>query len=429
MRKRLATMLLFCFMPLSLLAAADGDKTVHSVIIFGDSLSDTGNVNHMLKSINMEEDPAFLVSPFKTFVFRKMDDFANDYYVPNSVLMAGKKLVQEFFDIELSPLLASMLNAVKTIPSFPEPPYWHHHFTNGKVWNEWVAEEFGFNLKDEDEYYNNAFGGSWAATYDHQLTTWNLIRHPIWSLENLVEGKLIPPSLGLEVQGYLMNFGKAKKDALYFVFAGGNDYLNMLNFEDNYNPKYMSQYVDYIVSGIVYSTEKLINAGAKHVALMGIPDVGLTPRFNQTTDHEVLTRVSTLHNERLEEALATLKDKYPDVSFTFINVQEIFGRLFDQAKQYGVTNITEPCVDIPLPGFAFTAQSPYHKAFKNNFVLEYVQYMHVRDAKGGLRANFTQCDSPSSYAFWDVVHPSAVVHRVLGQEVIKALQKNGYQLQ
>ena len=375
----------------------------------------------------MEEDPAFLVNPFKTFVYRKMDDFARDYYVPNSVLMAGKKLVQEFFDIELSPLLATILNAIKSIPSFPEPPYWHHHFSNGKVWNERVAEKFGLNLKDETEFYNNAFGGSWAATYDHQLTTWNLIRHPIWSLENLVEGKLIPPSLGLEVQGYLMNFGQAKDDALYFIFSGGNDYLNMLNFEDNYNPKYMSDYVDYVVSGIIYSAEKLIGAGAKHIAILGVPDIGLTPRFNRTTDHAVLTRASDLHNQRLKEAVTKLEGKYPEVSFTYVDVKEIFERLFDKAKEYGVTNITDPCVDIPLPGFAFTAQSPYYKAFKNNFILEYVQYMHVKDSQGMLHANYMQCDSPSSYAFWDIVHPSAKVHKVLGDEVAVALAKNGYQ--
>ena len=47
---------------------------VKSVVIFGDSLSDIGNTTHLLKSFRRDEDPAFLVAPFKHFVINKMID-------------------------------------------------------------------------------------------------------------------------------------------------------------------------------------------------------------------------------------------------------------------------------------------------------------------------------------------------------------------
>ncbi len=369
----------------------------------------------------MEEDPAYLVSPFKTFVFRKMDDFASAYYVPQSVLMSGKKLVEEFFDIQLSPLLVSIIGTINQTPIFPESPYWTHHFSNGKVWNEYLANKLNLNLKDEAEYYNEAFGGSWATTYDHQLTTWNLIRYPVWSLKNLVQGKLLPPSLGLEIQAYLLNFGEANPNGLYFIYSGSNDYQNMLHFADNYNPKYMRQYVDYVISGITYSANKLIKSGVKHLVVVGVPDLGALPRFNQTTDRDILTRVSKLHNEQLKKAILEIEKASEDVKITFIDIQAILAPLFKDALNYGFTNVTEACLDAPLPTYAFTDDSPYHKVFGENDILEYVQSMHQNTQLGNLQEALTICNDPKQYAFWDEVHFSTKLHKYIADKIFEKI--------
>ncbi len=401
---------------------------VKSMVVFGDSLSDNGNTSHLLKSLRQVDDPAFLVSPLKNFIFRKMDDFANDYYIPASVLMAGKKLAQEFFDIELAPFLASIVGVIRTVPIIPEDPYWQHHFSDGMVWNEDLAKTLGINLKDPDEYYNNAFGGSWGATYDHQLTTWNLIRHPVLSIQNLISGKLIPPSLGLEITGYLLNFGKADPSKTYFIFAGGNDYPNMLNFEDNYNPAYMTKYVDYVVEGITYSTERLIKAGAKKVVIFGVPDIGITPRFNHTLDAEYVTKACNWHNERLQDEIDAMKKKYEEVKFTFVHTQNVFRSLFKRAAANGITNTEDACIDVPLPGYAFTAAAPSHKAFGYNYVLEYTQYLKKSDGFGGFVSNVDMCAGPAKYAFWDQVHPTKIVHKGLSEEVCNIMKADGYKL-
>jgi phospholipase/lecithinase/hemolysin len=407
----------------------EAEKTeVKSIVVFGDSLSDNGNTTKLLKSLRQVDDPAFLVSPLKNFVFRKMEDFAYDYYIPNSVLMAGKKLAQEFFDIELAPFLAGIVGVIRTVPIVPEDPYWQYHFSDGKVWNENFAKAAGLNLKDENEYYNNAYGGSWGATYDHQLTTWNLIRHPILSIKNLVSGKLIPPSLGLEITAYLLNFGKADPQRTYFIFAGGNDYLNMLNFEDNYNPAYTSKYVDYVVEGITYSAERLVKNGAQKVVLFGVPDIGITPRYQGTYDSEIVTKACTWHNERMLDKIEELKDKYPEVKFTFINTQKVFKKLFLKAEQYGITNTQDACIDVPLPGLAFTKEAPSYKAFGHNYVLEYTQYLKRPNGFGGFTENFNMCSEPSKYAFWDQVHPTKIVHNALSAEVCQIMKAEGYKL-
>ena len=401
---------------------------VKSIVVFGDSMSDNGNTTKLLKSLRQVDDPAYIVSPLKNFVFRKMNDFADDYYIPAAVLMAGKKLVQEFFDIELAPFLASVVGVIRTVPIIPEDPYWHYHFSDGQIWNEDLANQIGINIKDETKYYNSAFGGSWGSTYDHQITTWNLIRHPIYSIKNLIVGKLIPPSLGLEITGYLLNFGKAAPEKTYFIFAGSNDYLNMLNFEDNYNPSNMSTYVDYVVEGVTYSTERLIKAGAKKVVLFGVPDVGLTPRYNKSADAEFVTKACSWHNKRIQEKLAQMKEKYPDVKFTFIHAQQVFQKLFKQAADKGITNTQDACIDVPLPGYAFTSMAPSHKAFGYNYVLEYTQYLKLPDGHGGFTSNVHQCNEPASYAFWDEVHPTKIVHKALAAEVCNIMAADGYKI-
>lgn len=248
------SLMVLCF-PMILFAT----KPIKAMVVFGDSLSDNGNTTHLLKSLRQDESPAYLVRPLKIFVLNKMEEFAYDYYVPQVVLDSGIEIVTNFFDTELGPFLASIISKVRKVPVIPGEPYWQSHFSNGRVWNEYLAPMLGIDREDLHNYSNQAFGGSWAVTYDYQLTTWNLIRHPLGTLKTLIVGKLIPPSLGLTVQAYLMIHEKLDEDTVYFVFTGGNDYLNVLFFEDNYNPAVMNTYIDNVIDGMAAGVRKLVN--------------------------------------------------------------------------------------------------------------------------------------------------------------------------
>ena len=102
---------------------------VKSLVIFGDSLSDVGNTTHLLKSLQRDEDPAFLVAPFKRFVINKMTSFAADYYVPKSVLDAGIAMVTDFFDKDVAYYMTDLISKLKVIPVIPEKPYWNYRFS------------------------------------------------------------------------------------------------------------------------------------------------------------------------------------------------------------------------------------------------------------------------------------------------------------
>lgn len=398
-------------------------NSVKSIVVFGDSLSDTGNTTHLLKSLRQEESPAFLVAPFKIFVLNKMIDFANDYYVPQMVLDAGIIAVTDFFDNDLAPYIANLVSKVKLVPILPGKPYWKSRFSNGRVWNEYLAEMWSIQKSEDDVYLNRAFGGGWAATYDYQLTVWNLIRHPLGTIKTLIVGKLIPPSLGLTVQAYLLEHKEINDESVFFIYSGSNDYLNVLQFEANYNTAVMSTYVDNVVDGIGSAVAKLANSGAKRFVVLGIPHVGDTPKFVKTSDREVLNDAVDQHNERLGKRVEEWQQLYPDTDFLFIDTQKYLVKAFMDPEKYGFTNVKDACIDVKFPMFSAISHSP----FAGNYVLQYAHILQYQDKQFSPgENNYHMCNDPESYLFWDEIHPSTRAHHHLAYEVCTAMKDHGY---
>lgn len=413
------SVILFCF-PLWIHSATP----VKSMVIFGDSLSDTGNTTHLLKSLRQEESPVFLVAPLKAFVLNKMVEFANDYYVPQVLLDTGMGLVTQFFDFELAPYLANVVSQVRLVPVLPGKPYWNDRFSNGPVWNEYLAKMWGIQKSDKDVYLNKAFGGSWAATYDYELTVWNLIRHPLGTIKALVVGKLIPPSLGLIVQAHLMEHEFLDKKAVYFIFSGNNDYLNVLFFEDKYNPDVMSRYIDNVLDGVGASVLKLAQSGAKRFVVMGVTHVGDMPKHAKTPDRAVLNAAVDQHNERLLARIEAWKKQYPDADFLFVNTANHLEKTLLNPSRYGFTHLTESCIDVQYPMFNALAQS---SPFPNNYALQYTQVVQYKDrqfAPG--QTNYYVCDTPQQYLFWDDVHFTTRAQAYLAVAICEAMKAHGY---
>lgn len=421
LNKRICYWLIAClfFIP----SFVSASNSVKSMVVFGDSISDIGNTTHLLKVLRNEESPSFIVTPFKIFVVNKMIDFANDYYVPQMVLDAGILVVTDFFDNDLAPYLVNLIAKVRLVPILPGKPYWKSRFSNGRVWNEYLAEMLLAKKYNKDTYLNKAFGGSWAATYDYQLTVWNLIRHPIGTLKTLVVGKLIPPSLGLIVQAYLIEHQKLNSDTVYFIYSGGNDYLTFLQFEDNYNIPVMNNYVENVIDSVGSALSKLIGAGARRFVVFGVPRIGDSPKYVHTTDRETLNITSDWHNERLEARIEEWKKQYPDADFLYINTEKYMAKARANPSQYGFSNITDACIDIKFQMFNAYIDSP----FTRNYVLLYAQMLHYKDKSFAQdEVNYHLCDSPESYFFWDEIHPSTRAHKLLAFEVCSAMQAHGY---
>lgn len=396
------------------------------MVVFGDSLSDTGNTTKLLKSLRQEEDPAFLVRPFKVFVLQKMNDFADRYHVPQMVLDQGVSIVEDFFDHQLAPMLVDLVAKVKRVPVLPGAPYWQNRFTNGRVWSEYLAPMMGIDREDVAFFDNQAFAGSWTVTYDYQLTVWNLIRHPINTLKFLVVGKLIPPSLGLVTQTFMLEHPVVDANATYFILSGGNDYLNMLLFEDNYNPAVMRSYVDNVLSALKTAMRRMISHGARKIVVIGLPNIGQSPKFANTMDNEVLKKAIDWHNAGVQVRMADLKKANPQVSFEYVDLQPIFEDILTRPGYYGFSVTDKPCIDVKLDYFDRFAASP----FANNYVLRYAQVLQYKDRSfAAHETNYHVCDKPDEYVFWDEIHPATKAHRIFANALCQQLKTKGFSVQ
>lgn len=405
---------------------AYASTSVKSIVVFGDSLSDIGNTTHLIKSIKQDEDPSYLIHPVKQYFINKMTDFAESYYIPQVILNKGIKKVTQFFDHDVAPVFAELVSKIKAIPVIPDDPYWNSRFSNGRVWVEYLAPMLGVDKEEREHYINKAFSGSWAMTYNNQLTRWNLIEHPILTLRSLITGKLIPPSLGLTVQAYLMETRKIDKETVYFILTGSNDYLNSLAFNDTYNPAIMSKYIDNVIDSIELSVKKLRKAGAGRFVIMGIPHIGDSPLFIHTSDREILNQAVDTHNARLQERVNQWNREDREGQFNYIDIQTFFKRALNEPQSYGFTDVSSACIDakIPLLSFANTHSAP----FPNNYVLNYAQAIH-RQSKSFL-ANHGEvhvCQSPNDFLFWDAVHPSTRAHHHLAFEICEMMKSHGYE--
>lgn len=405
----------------SSIAIAAG-KQIKSMCVFGDSLSDVGNTAHLLSSLQQEESPSFLVRPLKIYVINKMRKFAADLMIPLIILEPSVDIVTNFFDHGAAPFLATVVNPIRLLPILPGPPYWQWRFSNGRVWNEYLATMLDVDQEDWKSYDNQAFGASWAATYDYQLSLWNVINRPITTIKTLIVGKLIPPSLGLTVQAYLMMHEKLNKDTSYFIFSGANDYLNALVFDDNYVPDRMNAYINNIVKDIKNNIDKLIAAGAKQLIIFGIPDVGLSPKYLFTAEQSILSAAVVQHNKKLKTLVKQLRLEAPDTNFIFIDTQKILRNVVENPRNYGFHNTTRACIDIKFDFFDHTIPST---PFINNYVLRYAQTLQATNDKNFSDQNYYTCHNPENYLFWDELHPTTRAHHWLAYAICKELKYHG----
>ena len=394
------------------LSIASQAKTVSTIVVFGDSLSDNGNVAHLLRTLRKEEKAAYLTSPFKHYISRILHREATRLHIPESIETMRQKALDAFFDKMLSPMVVTIIHAIQTVPVIPVEPYWNYHFSNGKVWNEYFIDYLGLpnNIQSSQLLDNQAFGGAWAMTSDKQITFWQLVQSPFETLKNIIRGKLLPPSLGLAIESYLLDRGELDPNGLYVVFAGGNDYLNVLDHEENYNPPQMDKYVDNVVTSIVSSSKRLLGQGANKIVVVGVPDVAITPRFNQTSDREILAYATARHNLQLKEKIEGLNATLKDKTVLFINIQDMLQELIDNQNKYGFTDVTHACIDLPLP----TAREFSAHPFKNNAVLRYAALSATQEP--------VSCDRPDTYLFWDEVHPTTRAHEILAKRVCSIIE-------
>ncbi|MGQ3888140.1 GDSL family lysophospholipase PlaA [Legionella sp. CNM-1927-20] len=245
------------------------------------------------------------------------------------------------------------------------PPYYKGRFTNGPVWIEQLTNSY-FPNQVNLHLLDYAFGG--AAISD-----------------NAADDDILF-TLNREINTYLLSHNnKASGQSLFVIWIGGNNYLALPENEEEANT--------IVVNGITSGVEQLVKAGAQHILLLNLPDLGKGPAARQLKAEEKLTRLSNHHNELLGASLRELKVKYPTVQFLYFDTDRMVNKLLESPEEYGFTNTVDTCYDVLID-----------EVSKNSTLL-----MAAKSA--------TVDETCEGYLFFDPVHPTALAHRLIADEV------------
>ncbi|PXW81492.1 putative secreted protein with PEP-CTERM sorting signal [Nitrosomonas sp. Nm84] len=240
----------------------------------------------------------------------------------------------------------------------PSKPYASGQFTDGDVWATAFANAIGLAPFVQPALAgggNFAFGGARVST----------------------DGLDLPPSLITQSGLFLQNTGgAAPHDALYVVQGGGNDARDALTAIASGADA--TAVIDTAAVAYAQSINTLVDqlqiAGAERIVVWNVPNLGLTPAIvSQGLQASVLgTQVAVAMNNALADRLAnengvTIFDDFSLVTAAAMNPAD-----------YGLTNVTDAC--------------------------------------GAVLA----CD-PSTYLFWDGIHPTSAGHALLAQQMIQAI--------
>lgn len=255
-------------------------------------------------------------------------------------------------------------NQVITDNSYvPVFPYGSGQYSNGDVWAKPFAASIG--LPGAGNSYlagggNYAFGGSRVSVDGSDAS-------PVYptSIKHVVEGVVATQS------------GSIPSDFLYVVTGGGNDARDAIQHaagllladpSTDLTPFILNVAGTYAadVGSIVHTLE---SAGAQHLVVWNVPNLGLTPAVQSAGAGALGTGVANAMSQALAQALAG------DAN---VKLFDIFGLLTD------------------------TVLSPGHNGFAN-----------VTDACG---AAINAC-SPATALFWDGVHPTAAGHQFIAQRM------------
>lgn len=240
------------------------------------------------------------------------------------------------------------------------------HFTNGKVWNEYVTD--ALNLPN----YNWAVAGAAADDY------------------------YVIPGVVSQVDSYLSYMQSAPNykpaNSLIAMLIGGNDLAN-------YNRTVAS-----ILANEQQALENLIASGARNILLLNVPDLSRAPKYSAAmglhTDQERLDLQA--HVNELNQGLVTMRNALQAKYGSALNIK-IFDTkakvddMINNKAAYGITNIDQSCLDL-----ADSNSSNYLQSH-------------------AMRAGCTNADA---YVFWDLLHPTTHSHKVIADAVVPFVKAN-----
>ncbi|MFT3867996.1 MAG: SGNH/GDSL hydrolase family protein [Nibricoccus sp.] len=240
----------------------------------------------------------------------------------------------------------------------PAPYYVNGHFSNGPVWVEYLAEQLGL----ADDLENYAFGGACSGRESYVSFAYGIPGLP--GLQDEID-------LFAKASG-----GRADPHALYIVQAGAND---IFLWTESGMPSSLAAFADQVASNLFEAVSRLKKMGARHILVVDVADLGLTPDAQASGYDELLSVVTQTVNTAVAAKFKTNKH-CPGPAVGLFSLFDAMHAIVDDADLFGFSNVTYPYLTV-LAG------------------------------------------NPDVFLFWDGVHPTTMGHGELADFAYARLQQ------
>jgi thermolabile hemolysin len=235
--------------------------------------------------------------------------------------------------------------------------YWQGRWSNGPVWAEYLARELRANLLDA------AVGTATTGETTH--------------------GSFYPyvPTVLDQIRTFRSSHVNVPANSLFIVQGGANDFFQELQTPGGDPGKVPVSAVANLMTGVALLKE----AGAKHLLVMNLPDLGTIPAFTQSgipTLPGLMSWLTSAFNQALADAVGDFAAANHGITISVVDIKGFTAAVSANPHSYGLTNVTDVSPNALVP---------------NQFA--------------------------SDYLFWDWAHPTTETHRLWGGFVRKAVDK------
>lgn len=239
----------------------------------------------------------------------------------------------------------------------PVPPYDEDgRFSNDLVWSDYLAQALGINLIPSTEL-SVLFPGSnipspiafsedgqpQVSPFFNGATATNSVNFAFGAAQTGTQGvgesgELIPGML-TQVGWFEDDLARAEQqadeDALYIVWGGPNDYQLVSD------PDLMET-----VGNLAEAVQTLYDLGARNFLVPNLPDLGKTPRALSMGDEisMSLTTLSQNHNTLLDASLVNLS-QLDDINIAQLDAFSLLNKTIANPEGFGFTNVTDSCIE------------------------------------------------------------------------------------
>jgi len=172
------------------------------------------------------------------------------------------------------------------------------------------------------------------------------------------------------------NYGaREKKETLVIEWTGANDLITV-------NPRPTIEAVNLAVDARIHNIEEMIKAGYVNFVLFNLPNLLLTPRYQNSADETLKQDAEACvvaFNQQLVERVTALQTQHPQCQIVVYDINKVFTNAYNNPSHYGLD--------------ATKLNQPYTTSGKD--------FNEGKD---------------DGYMFWDPAHPMTTVHAVIAAD-------------